>query len=41
MALMGCACAFPDGTIGCVWEKEDLDGHAAEVLAWLDAHPRG
>ena len=31
---------LPDGTIGQVWEKVNPDGHAAEVLAWLDAHPR-
>ena len=32
---------LPDGTIGHVWEKVNPEGHAAEVLAWLDAHPRG
>ena len=30
---------LPDGTIGQVWEKVNPDGHAAEVLAWVDAHP--
>lgn len=28
---------LPDGTIGQVWEKVQPEGHAAEVLAWLDA----
>lgn len=28
---------LPDGTIGHVWEKVNPEGHAAEVLAWLDA----
>ena len=28
----------PDGTIGHVWEAVKPDGHAAEVLAWIDAH---
>ena len=32
---------LPDGTIGQVWEKVNPDGHAAEVLAWVDAHQRG
>jgi peroxiredoxin Q/BCP len=32
---------LPDGTIGHVWEKVNPEGHADEVLAWLDAHPRG
>jgi thioredoxin-dependent peroxiredoxin len=29
---------LPDGTVGHVWEKVNPDGHAAEVLAWLDTH---
>ncbi len=29
---------LPDGTIGHVWEQVKPDGHAAEALAWVDAH---
>jgi len=29
---------LPDGTIGHVWEKVKPEGHAAEVLAWVDTH---
>jgi peroxiredoxin Q/BCP len=27
----------PDGTIGHVWEHVKPEGHAAEVLAWVNA----
>ena len=30
-----------DGTIDHLWTKVNPDGHAAGVLAWLDAYPRG
>ena len=29
---------LPDGTIGRLWEKVKPEGHAAEIIAWLDAH---
>ncbi|HEX9038043.1 MAG TPA: thioredoxin-dependent thiol peroxidase [Ktedonobacterales bacterium] len=32
---------LPDGTIGHVWEKVKAEGHAAEVLAWLEDRQRG
>ena len=31
---------LPDGTIGHIWEKVKPEGHAAEVIAWLDGAPR-
>lgn len=30
---------LPDGAIGQVWEKVKPEGHAGEVLAWLNVHP--
>ncbi|HZC06400.1 MAG TPA: thioredoxin-dependent thiol peroxidase [Ktedonobacterales bacterium] len=31
---------LPDGTIGHVWEKVKPEGHAADVLAWVNSQPK-